>query len=313
MSQEMRERILLVVGAILLLAVVLPLLNHFYGSPMFSLRSEIARRTEELTKLQREEELGKNAARELQSLIARSLAAQDASRYSNWLYKLAEASQIKNSTLSPPTTRKNAVKESYTVFTFTLRGRGSLKAVSQFLQEFRRVDLLHSISSVSLNPVRGSDEITISMTIEAISFPQKKSTGTLAMNDRASSISPERIKAMMQTITSRAMFSEFRERATAPPTTPTTVEVPRVPDFDHSPHIILTGTTEANGIFMAWIDYRSRGEKKQVLQGETFLIEGTSCILREVGFDRIIVEALGTRYVIRVGKSFADFEEETQE
>ncbi|MGL4943785.1 MAG: hypothetical protein ACRC46_11425 [Thermoguttaceae bacterium] len=311
-STKSRERILIGAAFVVLLAFVLPFLSSFYGGSITLLQNEVQKREDELTKLRREEQLGETAAKRLDTLVSRSMAASDSSRYANWLYKLAETSQIQNCTLSPPSRRSaGTAKEAFTILTYTLRGRGSLTALTAFLRAFHRVDHLHLISGITLNPVHESQEINIVLTIETAVFPQTKSAGSLVLQDRSSLRSAEVEDAMTKTIVNRAIFSNYRSPA-ATPTSPTQTTPPRPPEFDSTPYVMLTGTTDVDGEAMAWIHDRTTDKHVRYKVGETFPIGGTPCTLVEVRDDRIIVRALGELYAIRVGKSFGDFEDVPQ-
>ncbi len=94
--------------------------------------------------------------------VARSL-------YQAWLVGLVGSAGFisPNVDSSEPITRKGL----YSSLGFSVRGRATLEQLTRFLYDFYRADHLHHIESLNLTPVPRSDELDITLSIEALSLP----------------------------------------------------------------------------------------------------------------------------------------------
>ena len=77
----------------------------------------------------------------------------------------------------------------YNRFVFTVRGQGNLRQITQLLHGFYLAGHLHKIQSLSLTPNNLSDQLDVSMTIEALSLPgaDRESDLTARTSDRLAS------------------------------------------------------------------------------------------------------------------------------
>ncbi|MFW6170641.1 MAG: hypothetical protein ACODAD_09140 [Planctomycetota bacterium] len=136
--------------------------------------------TEKISAAEVELKRAVQAAEQLPQLEQRSLpwnADMARSRYRDWLLKLAE--NVEFESIRVDSGEPTAVTESlgrsresiqlYRRFTFSLRGRGDLGQITQFLHDFYRGGHLHKIESMSLNP--GSEAMDLNVSIEAIALP----------------------------------------------------------------------------------------------------------------------------------------------
>lgn len=120
------------------------------------------------------------AARQLPNLEKRSLpwnADMARSRYRDWLIELAENVEFQGirvdsgepvSVTETIGGSRDAV-ELYRRFSFSVRGRGNLAQITEFLHDFYRGGHLHKIQSMNLNP--GAEVIDFNASIEAIALP----------------------------------------------------------------------------------------------------------------------------------------------
>ena len=92
--------------------------------------------------------------------VARSL-------YQAWLLELVEHVDFE----SPSVNSAQPVgRTHFNVFTFTVRGRGTLRQLTKFLFEFYQAPHLHKINSVGISPIAKSDHLDLSFSIEALAL-----------------------------------------------------------------------------------------------------------------------------------------------
>lgn len=120
------------------------------------------------------------AAQQLPELEKRSLpwnANMARSRYRDWLIELAENVEFQGIrvdsgdpvAVSDTIGRSRDPIELYRRFTFSVRGRGNLAQITEFLHNFYRGGHLHKIQSMNLNP--GTEMIDFNASIQAIALP----------------------------------------------------------------------------------------------------------------------------------------------
>ncbi|MGL6194775.1 MAG: hypothetical protein ACRC2T_08140, partial [Thermoguttaceae bacterium] len=73
---------------------------------------------------------------------------------------------------------------------------------------------------------------------------------------------------------------------------------------------IVKGFVEVNGVYQVWIERRLKGDRLVLHVGDHIEVDGVDCIVRNISFDKLIIEAEGSLYTVRNGKSFEDFEDE---
>lgn len=107
-----------------------------------------------------------------QSLPANPAVAQ--SLYRAWLLEVGEyvgfLGQIVNAT-------QPARRGAFYSMNFSLRGRGNLEQLTQFLYEFYKAGQLHKITSISVTPAGQGGVLDLSVVIETLIIPQANRTG----------------------------------------------------------------------------------------------------------------------------------------
>lgn len=118
----------------------------------------------------------------LEQLEQKSLpwdAAMARSRYQAWLLRLAQEARLEGTSVDSsepiPVTRSfrrsRSSVELYKRFTFSVRGRGDLGQITEFMYSFYRGGHLQKIRSLNLNPVGQGQQIDMTLSIEAIALP----------------------------------------------------------------------------------------------------------------------------------------------
>ncbi len=152
--------------------------------------SAVERRKASITTLQADKERqavmvkqGDKASAELTALEKRSLPKEREtarSLYQQWLLERVDRVGFRNPTVRA--TDRTIRGRFYDQLTFQVDADGSLEQVVEFLHEFYSTDDLHRMQQLTLQPVRGSQDLDIIMVIEALILPnsQRKSVGDLA-------------------------------------------------------------------------------------------------------------------------------------
>jgi hypothetical protein len=311
-SPQKRERFLLVAAGIVLLIIIVPIFYRIFVVEISSLRKDRNRFKIEIEKYENDIKHKTEIKDRLDHFIARSLPSKDdfaKSLYQNYLMDLAGETGIRESRIDPGSVAvvKTQNKTHYNKYTFTLHGKGSLDKIAEFLRQFYKADYLHLVRKVSPRPVKNSQDMDVSITIEALSLPQARANRTLPKIDEQQLAITDNDKIMLKRITDRSLFSAFVPARQEPE--PRSREELRPPNhFDQSPYCYVIAVVEVNGKPQVWIDLRTEGKKFRLYEGEMFQLGNVRCFVRKIEFDRVQFEAAGGFYTIKTGKSFAEYE-----
>ena len=307
-SPEKREKFLLVLTGLLLVFVIGPVGYYYYGADAKKLKIQRTKLGEQLETLEKETRNAAEIKERLEKLTAISLPSNAdvaQSAYQNWLLDQARASGLRETRVDQGS--MSTVKDFYSRYTMTLRGRASLAQLATFLGRFQRTDHLQLIRSVSISPLRESQEMDVTIKVESLVLKQAKPSTSLTMNDKPDALSADAERKMRQTIVDRALFSAY-----VPPTLQRTANVPPTPppSFGHAPYTYVTAVVEVDGKLQAWFDVRTEAKKYRLFEGQSFRLGGTlTCLVKRIDFDKVVIEAARDLFTIRVGKSFIEYED----
>lgn len=156
--------------------------RKFYEEP----NRENKRTEEQLTKRIKEAKRdlanSKDVSQQLENLEQKSLpwdAEMARARYQDWLLQLAKDAKLTGTSVDsgdPVAVTAGGRKgkrsaEMFKRLTFTLNSRGDLGQVTKFLYDFYHAGHLHKIRTMSLNPIGSGQEVSLSVTIEALALP----------------------------------------------------------------------------------------------------------------------------------------------
>jgi hypothetical protein len=207
--------------------------------------------------------------------VARSL-------YQAWLLELVGRVGLGNPNVdsAEPASRKGL----YNVLSFSVRGRGSLTTLTQFLHDFYRAPHLHQIRTISLTPVGNEGQLDLALTMEAISLPGSSRRDQLA-DGHSQRLLFEELEPYLQ-IARRNFFGTGG-------------------GFDPMEHAFLTAITRVDGQPRAWIHLRDRDITQQLGVGDEFQVGRTRLRLIHIDQGDILLEAKGEHWLISVGESVA--------
>jgi hypothetical protein len=310
-SPQKRERLLLAAAGIVFLVIMLPIFYQLFIKEVSNLRRARNDLKTEIEKYENDVKRKTEIKARLDHLTARSLPSKDdfaKSLYQNYLMVLAGDTGIQGSRIDPGSVAvvKAQNKTYYNKYTFTIHGKGSLEKISEFLRRFRKSDYLHLVRKVTPRPIKNSNDMDVSITIEALSLPQARTTRTLPITDAKQFAATDADKIMLKLITDRALFSPFVPPQAVVEQRPR--EEVRPASFDHSPYCYVTGVVEVDGKPQVWVEIRTEGKTFKLYEGEMFKLGTVRCFVKKIEFDRVQFEASGGLYTIKTGKSFVEYE-----
>jgi hypothetical protein len=314
--KKYRQHILAAVfGALLLWFGGEWLVNKALKGPLDQRRSDKKRLEEGIEKLKEEQKRVAASKAYLAQSRAQSLPADPElarSLYQAWLVELVEKVRLASPSVNSfePVSRRLSAKgtrgtTSYHTLSFSMRGRGTLEQVTQFLFEFYRTDVLHQIRTLLISPLRDGDQLDLSVTIDALSLPdappEDKDAATAAADPQAVyEAFAERVRrthegrlASLELVDYRPIVSRnlFAIAGASP---------------DPMQHAYLTSVTTVDGSPQVWFTLRTSGEILKVEKGGGFEIGQFRGTIAEIEGADVIVESDGERWLLTLGERLTD-------
>jgi hypothetical protein len=285
---KQRERILaLAFGALVAVYAGMWLFQQAVAGPLEVRKQSIDKRQKDIkeleTRLARARRAGKElAVWETQSLPAH--AGQARQLYQEWLTQLIKQVGLADLNVSSaePVSRKGL----YDVLSFSVRGRGTLGQLVEFLFEFYRAGHLHQIQKLDLTPrAQPEDELDLSITIEALVLPgaSRRTRLNPQPSDRLASSSLADYQAIVQR-------NLFQIGGNAP---------------DATDLAYLTAVIDVNGQLEAWFTLRANDELLKLRQGESLHVGQFQGTIAEIVESDVVIESDGERWLLTVGENLA--------
>ncbi len=313
-TQEKRERVLIGVMVVVVVVVVLPMLYNLFGTKITKARRDREQLQAEVEKLETEMATEEAVKNKLKRMSEESLPTDEtyAKRtYQQWLMEQAEDAGFRERRIDPGNV--SAVRANnrnlYKRFTFILHGNGTMSQLADFLRRFEKSGYLHLVRKIDPRPVRNSQIMNLTITVEALSLDQAKSERSLPPIPRGRLNATEDERAMLNLIGDRALFSVYTPPRLVQTEGPKGPDPPRAPDFDHSPYCYVTAIVEVDGKMQVRVHVRTEDKVYWLSLDEMFRLGGVRCFVRKIEFDRVSFEAAGSLYTVKVGKSFAEYDD----
>jgi len=168
-------------------------------------RESLDKRISEYDLTLRKERRAVKALRDLQrrSLPTDSEVAKN--EYFKWLLATLNEVGLEKAQVKPSSERQVG-NGAYTPYRFTVLGNATLPQTTELLHRFYSSDDLHRISNLILNPNTESNDIRISLTIEAISIPgspKRETVGDL----KSKRLEGKELDHYVQSIVNRNLFA----------------------------------------------------------------------------------------------------------
>lgn len=260
--------------------------DRFYFQPLakeqqlaISLRKKIAETRFNLKRLDQ-----RLAARE--EIRSRALPADlevASSLYQAWLINLVTSLGLTN----PKVDSTSPVSEDdLSRLQFNLRGKANLRQFSALLFEFYRAGHLQKIRQISLTPSGGSEQMDLSLSVEALSLANSHNETELTSLPSGRLVS-DQIDAY-QTISQRNIFGKGLLSPVIRSTRLTAI------------------TSDRYGKREAWFHVEKLAVTHYLEAGEIAVIDSLELKIVEVHRDSVVLEIDGKPGVLEVGKSFAE-------
>ncbi len=286
-----RKHILTAVFGVMLLYVAGDwLLESALTGPLKTRRVYAARVQKQIDAKEKQLATVHRAQRALKNWRARSLPSDPEvarSLYQAWLLKAVDDVGLSDTSIdsgSPATKRGK-----YQSLAFSVRGRGTLAQLTELLYKFYNAGHLHQLGSLGIMPVPGSDELDISLSVEALAlFGADR-------NDRLCSLRSNKLASDSlddyQVIVDRNLFS-----------------IGGAPNA--AEHTVLTAVTssrlDGQDRLVAWFDLRTQGETVRLAEGDSLVLDRFEAQVVEISGSDVIVEMTGERWLLTIGESLAD-------
>ncbi|MFV2066623.1 MAG: hypothetical protein ACC645_06545 [Pirellulales bacterium] len=284
-----REKNLAVVfGAIVLGLLGNQLFKTAFRGPLESRKAAVARKERQIKSLEKSLAKAREAAKELAVWQSQSLpsdTSQAGHLYQEWLTKLVNriGLTVKTTTASDPVNRKGF----YHMLVFSVRGRGTLEQLVEFLFEFYSADYLHKIQSLDITPNPQNDQLDVTVSIEALVLPgaDRKDRLTRHKSDRLASRSLADYRPIVQR-------NIFHIGGSGP---------------DATDHAFLTAVIDVGGQPEAWFTLRTTDKTLKLRKGQKLEVgpfRGTIVEIEIEGAD-VVIESDDERWLLTVGENLA--------
>lgn len=262
------------------------LLRNQFEGPLESRHRQTARLRDEILSRQRDLEKARKAAKAVDRFKSQSLPSNPEvarSLYQGWLLELVGQVGFTNPKVdsSEPLNRKGMFHQ----LSFSLRGRGTIAQLARFLFVFYRADHLHQIRSLSATPLQGTDELDLSVNIEALALAQADRKDRLAnrISDRLASDKFEDYQVILQ----RNLFGANASS-------------------DATQYTFLTAVNYVDGQAQAWFTIRTSDDILKLREGEMLEIGTFKATVSGITDADVILESDGERWLVTVGESLTE-------
>ncbi len=321
MALQKREKILVVATAALLLLGV-PVLLFRGGSDrsLGQLQTEYDALLKDVERNRALARSGEKAAKRVAQWEKRSLPSDlelSGSLYQNWLRELVVRVGLSDEKIDPG--KRRTERDAFVEFPFTVTGRGDLAKLTDFLFDFYRAGHLHKIGSLTIKPIKDSEQLDLTISIVALALPGTKRSDKLSTEPakRLELAKPEDYRAIIvrrcmegdRFVESGGLFAAYRP---APPPVAEKTDGPTEPDkppgIDPSEHTFFTAAVAADARPQAWLEVRTTGEKLRLHEGDPLKVGSVEGKVAKIDLDlrQLILEIDGKPCEVRLGETLHD-------
>lgn len=265
-------------------------LNTLIQGPLQARRA----RTEQLqSDIQKREQLlaeSRAAGKQLTAWQAQSLPSDPEvarSTYRNWLLSLVKTTRLRNATVdsgSPASRRARDNSVLYRSLPFSVRARGTLAQVNEFLFRFTEAGHLHQISSLTLTPISGTGQFDLTLAIDTLLLPNRK--GDALYTGKSTLLASPELRDY-EVIVKDNLFGIGIDQT------------------DPLQHTLVSAITFSNGTPQVWITEQLRDRVTRVGLGEQFDTLALQGRILEVHEQDVVIESSGEHLRLAIGQPFA--------
>ncbi|QDU81788.1 hypothetical protein Pla110_35380 [Polystyrenella longa] len=286
MSPRMKILVYICFGGLMLFQASEYIQQSFVSGPKEKLESSQKKLEEKILDYEKVIHLGKKANRELPHWEKQALPEnvdRASALYKNWLLQLVSRAGLASTNVeanSSVSTKKGA----YRALSFSVRGKGNLEQLTALLYEFYQTNLLHRINSLSLTPSQSSDQIDISLGIEALSMAGVK-------RDHLITEEPSERLAYSDVLDYRPIIKRnfFSVGGEFDP-----VNLTRLSGITYSS---LTGQPEA------WFTLGATDERVELKSGEELTVGDFTGKIVQIAESDVILESGGSKWLLSIGEN----------
>ena len=302
MALKKREKILAVVTGACLVTFAGMYLFRGGGDSLSDLRTqrEGLQKTKDLLEIQARP--GDKASVQLGRWRKRSLptnpnVARDV--YDDWLGKLA-VERLRQVDITPMTPQ--SLGGSYTTLPFRIEGRGTLDQLTRFLFDFESTGYLHKVRQLNADPIKGSRDLKLTITVEALCLPGAVHQDKLPVG-LSSRLELSKRDEYRQAIVRRQMegdrfvdtgglFASYTPPRPPPPPPPPPGPDPGPdpPSFDPSAHTYVSSIRTEAGVPKVWFYVRTEARTLKLHEGDPFEVGTMRGTIGRIRIDELDVE-----------------------
>lgn len=297
-----RERIL--AGSVLALAALWGGYKGLgrYRVAIAARRAEVQNASSRLTAAQLEVAQGRNAMQRMAKLQERSLPSRDRDKAQS-LYKAWLLTKAKNSGLTVDKIElaaRTTASPSFTAIGYKLDASGSLTSIVSMLYEFYRSPQLHQITRMQLLRPEGSQQLKLTLEVEALCLPGATSENDLPEGDS------KRLKLAsaadyQKNLVERDIVTAYSPPRPASPPAPSQNNASPA-KLDDSELAQFTGTVGNGSGFQAWINVWPSGEVVRVMTGDAVKIGALEGKIERIEPRSLVLKTGDKRFLVRVGE-----------
>lgn len=284
---DLRKRLMyFVLGAIVLFMGGDYVLKNYVDAPLEQRQSRKEQLEKKIKGKKKELAAAKEAAVKLATWEKASLPSDTEiarSLYRTWLLDLVEKSKFQSAHVDsgPATSRKGF----YDSLAFSVRGKGTLHQLVNFLFDFYQAGHLHKIQSLNLTPMGKGGGVDISLAIDALVLPGAENKNQLSQVASNKLAYPQLSDYAI--IAQRNLFGAGGES-------------------DVSRQAFLTAIAQDGEELEVWFTLRSEDKLVKLRRGSQFEIGHFTGSVVDILDDDVILESVGERWLLSIGESLAE-------
>lgn len=215
------------------------------------------------------------------------------SLYQDWLQKQLTESGLKVTDIKSSLGLR-APNDRFQEFNFKVEASGRMAQLVEFLSRFYSAGHLQRISRASLAPAKVDGDLTISLTIDALSMRDAPRTDSLS--DLSSTQLPD-LKDLQDSIVKRELFSPYKDpQAAALASKPETAP-------NEADQAFISGMTQGAEGWQMSVRMRDSGRMLYFRAGDSIAIGDFNAKIIEIGDRRVIVERNGSQLQVFLGQN----------
>jgi hypothetical protein len=285
MNKYRKHILLAVLGAMVLFYASDWLLRDVLEAPFKTRREDIDKLQKAIDERESELKGAMEVGKRLDVFRAQSLPANSEyarSLYQAWLLELVNYVKLSDPTVDvgEPANRRGL----FQVLACSIRGRADLPHLIRLLYEFYNAGHLHQIRALTLTPLKGSDQLDVTLSIEALVLPDA------TRKDRLSTGHVDRLAygslRDYDLIAQRNLFGAGGAS-------------------DATDSTYLTAVNYVDGKPEAWFDIRTEGKLLKLRQGQQLKVGPFVGTLAEISDTDVLVQSDGELWLLSIGENLA--------